>query len=155
MRILYTFCFSIVQFLYDLFIIIIIDRFSPNHLTLAYALESFGDTIYTITENYAKKGTTDWLNYFNFCVYIIVFIGAMIYNEVFIINQCGLNLNTRLFLDLKFKEEKLRSGSFGTSDDEDDDKENNDSGLIESDYIIDMKPKKDLLSDNYSSSVND
>ena len=155
MRILYTFCFSIVQFLYDLFIIIIIDRFSPNHLTLAYALESFGDTIYTITENYAKKGTTDWLNYFNFCVYIIVFIGAMIYNEVFIINQCGLNLNTRLFLDLKFKEEKLRSGSFGNSDDEDDDKENNDSGLIESDYIIDMKPKKDLLSDNYSSSVND
>ena len=105
-KILYTFCFIILHFLYDLFLVIIIDRFSPNHLTLAYMLESFGSTIYNIIEDYINKGNTDWLNYFNFLIYIFVFIGAMIYNEVLIINKCGLNMNTILYMNDKFNKEK-------------------------------------------------
>ena len=104
-KILYTFCFIVLQFLYDLFLVIIIDRFSPNHLTLAYMLESFGSTIYKIITDYIDKGSTDWFNYFNFLIYIFVFISAMIYNEVLIINKCGLNTNTKIQLDNKFYEE--------------------------------------------------
>ena len=105
-KILYTFCFIVFHFLYDLFLVIIIDRFSPNHLTLAYMLESFGSTIYNIIEDYINKGNTDWLNYFNFLIYIFVFIGALIYNEVLIINKCGLNMNTILYMNDKFNKEK-------------------------------------------------
>ena len=105
-KILYTFCFIILHFLYDLFIVIIIDRFSPNHLTLGHMLESFGSTIYNIIEDYINKGNTDWLNYLNFLIYIFVFIGAMIYNEVLIINKCGLNMNTILYMNYKFNKEK-------------------------------------------------
>ena len=88
------------------FLVIIIDRFSPNHLTLAYMLESFGSTIYNIIEDYINKGNTDWLNYFNFLIYIFVFIGELIYNEVLIINKCGLNMNTILYMNDKFNKEK-------------------------------------------------
>ena len=39
-------------------------------------------------------------------IYIFVFIGALIYNEVLIINKCGLNMNTILYMNDKFNKEK-------------------------------------------------
>ena len=44
---------------------------------------------------------------FKFSYYIFVFIGAMIYNEVLIINKCGLNMNTILYMNYKFNKEKV------------------------------------------------
>jgi len=42
-------------------------------------------------------------------LYIILFVAAMIHNEIFIITKCGLGDNTLLFLEEKLKEEKLLS----------------------------------------------
>ena len=119
-------------------------------------LESFGSTIYTISEDYIYKGKTDWLNYFNFLNYIIVFIGAMIYNEVLIINKCGLNLNTRLFLDYKFSQENKNSNYLNGKEN---DYENDDSEIaVSSNYLIDLNQKNNNSSSDsnrYSSSLND
>ena len=38
-------------------------------------------------------------------LYIILFIASMIHNEIIIINKCGLNTNTKMFLDIKLNEE--------------------------------------------------
>ena len=117
MKILYTFIFIIIHFLYVIFMDIIIDRFSPNHLTLCFMLESFATNLYVLIANYYNGKDNDWQNYFNFLIYIFIFVGAMIYNEVLIINKCGFNKNTKLFLDYKFQEEKSEAKIFISDDD--------------------------------------
>lgn len=101
MKLLYSFCFMICQFFYNLFLMIIIDRFSPSHLPLAYFLESLGFAIYDIITKLISGKEIDWLSYINFVVYIILFIGAMIHNEIIIINRCGLSKNTKMFLNIE------------------------------------------------------
>ena len=44
-------------------------------------------------------------------LYAILFLAAMIHNEIFIITKWGLGENTKLFLEEKLKEEKLLSNS--------------------------------------------
>ena len=98
---------------------IIIDRFSPNHLALCFMLESFAKNLYVLIANYYNGKNNDWQIYFNFFIFIFIFIGAMIYNEVLIINKWGFNKNTKLFLDYKFQEEDWNSKIFNYEDDDD------------------------------------
>ena len=108
-KILLTFGFLIIQFLNDLFWALIIDRFSPNHLTIPYIFEALSGTIYKIIKDYINKNNTDYFNYFNFIIYIILFIGAMIYNEILIIKIWGLNEKTKLFLRYECNDERKYS----------------------------------------------
>ena len=39
-------------------------------------------------------------------LYVISFIGALIHNEIIIINICGLGSDTKYFLDLEVKKEE-------------------------------------------------
>ena len=133
MKILYTFIFIIIQFLYVIFMDIIIDRFSPNHLTLCFMLESFAINLYVLIANYYNGKDNDWQIYFNFFIFIFIFIGAMIYNEVLIINKWGFNKNTKLFLDYKFQEEDWNSKIFNYEDDDD---ENNTFSRNESELSL-------------------
>ena len=105
-KLLYSFIRLICEFLYRLFIIIIIDRFSPNHLALAHIVDSFGSTLSAIIQSAIDNKSILWINYAIFIVYIILIISAMIYNEIFIINRCGLSEKTKLFLDITLNEEK-------------------------------------------------
>ena len=109
-KLLYSILLFIADYLYDLNLMIIIDKFSPSHLPLAYIFESFGITIYKLIRDAVRGDKFSW----NYCaqlpLYIILFIGAMIHNEIFIINKWELNLKTKLYLDAKFKEENLNSG---------------------------------------------
>ena len=94
------------EFFFQIFISIIIDRFSPSHLPLGFIIISFLNNIYQIIKNAIKKEETKWNIYLYFLFYIILFIGAMIHNEIFIINKWGFNSNTKLFLIYKLQEEK-------------------------------------------------
>ena len=105
-KLLYSFIRFFCDFLYRLFIIIIIDRFSPNHLALVHIVDSFGSTLSVIIQSAIDKKPILWINYAIFVVYVILFISAMIYNEIFIINRCGLSEKTKLFLDITVNEEK-------------------------------------------------
>ena len=109
--ILLTFLYFISFFLKDLFNFILIDRFSPNHLTLSLLLENIGYLIsfiinYSINEEEGYKLLIIFIRIF---IHIILFIAALIHNEIFIITKCGLGERTKLFMDEKEKEEMLLS----------------------------------------------
>ena len=89
-------------------------------------MESFGNTIYYLIRNRVKDKENSWSLYATLPIYIVLFIGAMIHNEIFIINKWGLNLKTKLYLDSKFEEESLINDNINEDFDEDepDKKEN-------------------------------
>ena len=95
----------ITDFAYDAFLLIIIDRFSPSHLPLAFLLSSFLYNLYFLINQYIKNYVVSYYIYLKFAFYVILFIAAMIHNEVIIINKCGFNKSTKMFLDMKLNEE--------------------------------------------------
>jgi hypothetical protein len=97
---LFISCFS-----YEAFLLIIIDRFSPSHLPLAFLLSSFLYNLYFLINQYIKNYVVSYYIYLKFAFYVILFIAAMIHNEVIIINKCGFNKSTKMFLDMKLNEE--------------------------------------------------
>ena len=125
-KLVYSSLLFISNFLFDLILMTIIDKFSPNHLTLAHILESFGNSIYYLIRNRVEGKENSWTLYATLPIYIVLFIGAMIHNEIFIINKWGLNLKTKLYLDSKFEEESLINDNINEDFDEDepDKKEN-------------------------------
>ena len=62
--------------------------------------------MYTVFRNLNRGREITWSLVLNFPIDLILFIGAMIHNEIFIINKYGLNLKTKLYLDSKFEENK-------------------------------------------------
>ena len=122
-KFLYSFLLCICDFFYQLFIMIIIDRFTPNHLPLAHILDAFGYNISIIIRNAIKHEHIYWSYYTIIIVHIILFIAAMIHNEIFIINKCGLNEKTKLFLKLELIEEEINQ-YLVPGDEKEDDNEN-------------------------------
>ena len=74
--------------------------------------------------NLKNNKENKWNNYIYFLFYIILFIGAMIHNEISIINKCGFNANTKLFLNYRLDEEKSISIIEENDENEDEDSEN-------------------------------
>lgn len=105
MNLLISFGILISNYLFETFVLIIIDRFSPSHLPLGFIIYSFFSNIYKIIKNSLNHEENEWYLYTNFILYIILFIGAMIHNEIFIINKWGFNKNTKLFLTYKLIQE--------------------------------------------------
>ena len=66
MKLFYSLLHFFSDFLYDLILLVIIDRLSPSHLPLCYILESFAQTIYEIVYNNIKGKEVFWTLYFNF-----------------------------------------------------------------------------------------
>ena len=124
-NILYIILLFICDFLYDLNLLLIIDKFSPSHLTLAYILESLGNTVYRLISYPLRGKEISWTMYYNFILYIVLLFGAMIHNEIFIINICGLNLKTQLFLNQDFKAEFSDLDTQKEDNDEEEDEEKN------------------------------
>ena len=112
------------NFFFQTFVLIIIDRFSPSHLALGFIIYSFCYNIFHIIQHIIQNKENKWNIYVYFLFYIILFIGAMIHNEIFIINKWGFNLNTKLFLNFKLDEEIKNSLIKENEDNEDEDTEN-------------------------------
>ena len=119
-NILYSILLFILDFLYEMDLLLIIDKFSPSHLSLAYILESVGSTVYRLISDPIRGKEIVSSIYYNFGIYLILLIGAMIHNEIFIINKCGLNLKTQLHLNQDFKAELSNLDSTNEDNDVDD-----------------------------------
>lgn len=109
MKILWSVIFSIISFFYNIFIFKIIEIFDPNHFAITRVFENFGILFYGIIE---KKDEDKEKKFFfilvlKIIIYIILFISVAIFNEIIIINICGLSEKTKLFLDQESKLEKL------------------------------------------------
>ena len=94
------------HFLEDLFLWLIIDRFSPNYNPFAII---FQEVSYSILD--AVSGVNYSLEVWDICLRIILYvistIGVIIHNEIVVINICNLGSDTKYFLDMKFQYEEL------------------------------------------------
>jgi len=123
-KILFSILLFINAFLTNLFLMYIVDRFSPSHLALAILLKPFAKNIYDIFEYLIKGENVYWYKYVNIFIFLFVIIGSMIHNEIFIINKWGLNKKTKLFLNKEFTSE------------------NSDIERFESDYDFELNEEK-------------
>ena len=106
-NLLYSIILFIINYLIDISFMLIIDKFSTSHLALAICSESFATNAYHIIKSHINKANVSYETYVNLGLYFLVFIGAMIHNEIFIINKCGLHEKTLLNLNNEFKEENI------------------------------------------------
>ena len=101
-NILITFIYAGISFIYNGTIFKIIDEFSPNHFAIARVIENFG----ILMLNIILEGADSQKNLvFNLIIYILLIIAALVYNEFFIINICGLSKYTKYFLDFEAESE--------------------------------------------------
>ena len=129
-KILYSILLLIDDFLLDLFTMLIIYEFSPSHLTLSMTLKSFATIGYKVIRKNIEKLHVYWNDYTNFGISFILFIGSMIHNEIFIINCCGLNTKTQLYLNSEFNCEISDIEDINSDLNDDESKDKNEMALL-------------------------
>ena len=92
------------HFLENLFLWLIIDRFSPNYNPFAII---FQEVDFCIFDGVSKQLDFYWDFYVRIILYIISTIGVIIHNEIVVINICDLGSDTKYFLDKKVENEEL------------------------------------------------
>ena len=96
-NILYYFILFFNEYLTNLNIFFIIDKFSPNHYAMASIIANFcGALVNTIYKSIDVR-----YFFIKLAIYILLIITTCIYNEFIILNFCGLEKYTKLFLQKK------------------------------------------------------
>ena len=90
---LYIILFFVV-YLYNQNVLLIIDKFSPIHYAVATVLENFGSLIISII--YGNITTGEF--FLKLVIYFILIIAALVFNEFIVLNFCGFQKYTHLFL---------------------------------------------------------
>ena len=98
---LYYFIYLVNSFFYNTLNFIIIDKFSANHSGISRIFENFGVFMINIIQ---KSIDIDSIFGIRLVMYILLIIVSFIFNEILVINICGLANGTKLFLD--YKEQK-------------------------------------------------
>ena len=83
-----------VIYLFNQNVLLIIDKFSPIHYAVATVLETFGSLIISII--YKEINVAEF--FIKFAIYFISILAALIYNEFIVLNFCGFQKYTHLFL---------------------------------------------------------
>ena len=97
LNILYTIGIALVNFIYNIHIFFIIDKFSPSHFAKATILDNFSSLLIAIF-----KGNIDIQEFISkFIFYLLLILTGLIYNEIIILNFCGLQKYTKFFLEKK------------------------------------------------------
>ena len=101
LNILFYFIEFFIHYLHQLNIFLIIDKFSIIHFVVGSILEYLAALlISTIFDGFDTKEF-----FTKIPVYLIIFVSALIYNEFIILNFCGLQKYTKLFLQKIAKHE--------------------------------------------------
>ena len=83
----------------------IIEEFSPNHFIIAKLLENFGIFLIDLIIN--GPDSEVYLIVVKIIMNIILILSSLIFNEILVINICGLSKDTKLFLDYEAEKEEL------------------------------------------------
>ena len=108
-NILYILLLLFSDFFYVLFLWIIIDIFSPSHLVLALILENFGYTVYTMIKK-GEEYNYDYVFFITIIFTVLLFLSALVHNEIIIINICGLHKDTKYYLNFMAIEDVTNVG---------------------------------------------
>ena len=99
----------ITNFLYNTFIWIIIDKFSPNDLAMVSFIEGMTVKIFIPLIIQTNRNQTNTISIseliLSIIIYIILAIGICIYSEIIIINKYGLDEYTKKKIGLKGEED--------------------------------------------------
>ena len=144
-----VFLFILTNFFYNIFIWLIIDKFSPSHYALSNIFESTGTLIRLwITEKDSVKQPVVRL-----IIYIILIIVSLIHSEMIVLNFCGMQKNTKLFLEVK---EKMEIEDIGLDKDLDENiKGKNDDIIVSIDKDYDINLNNDYHSSKGSKEMVD
>ena len=86
-----------VVYLYNQNVLLIIDKFSPIHYAVATVLENFGTLIITkIYDEKKKLSNSEFI--IRLIIYFILILAALVFNEFIVLNFCGFQKYTHLFL---------------------------------------------------------
>ena len=114
-KIFYIILLMISNFIYTLNIWIIIDKFSPNHLAMAMLLEGIIGKLDLLIFHFDNFKNNLFIAIYGIIIYFILVLGALIHNEILIINYWGLNEYTKKNIDKKgvedFKNATERRGT--------------------------------------------
>ena len=99
------FLLMLFNFIYNCLIWIINDRFSPNDLAIAMIIEGITDKLDLLIFNFDEFKKNLYISIYKTIIYIILILGALVHNEIIILNFCGLNEYTRKNLDKKSDED--------------------------------------------------
>ncbi len=101
LKILLAFLLMIFNFMYNVLIWIINDRFSPNDLTITIILEGITDQVERVLFQFDDFKDNLIVSIYKIVIYLILIIGAFIHNEILIIKVYGLDEYTKGNLDKK------------------------------------------------------
>ena len=102
-----------VNYLFNQNVLLIIDKFSPVHYAVGTVLETFGSFLITTFDGKVEVGEF----FYKFVIYFISILAALIYNEIIVLNFCGFQKYTHLFL-LKKANKDLELTIFNNNDNE-------------------------------------
>ena len=105
---------ALINFFFNLHIYFIIDKFSPTHYAVATMFDSFGSLIISIF--YGNIEISEFFLRLGLCL-VLIFAG-LIYNEIIILNFCGLQKFTKLFMEKEARADiiKTRFNSIGEAE---------------------------------------
>ena len=90
-KILLFILLGIATFIYNVFIWIIIDKFSPNHFAMTQIIEALSRKIIL----YNEIGKNLLFSIIEIIICFVLIIGSFIHNEILVLNFCGLNKYTQ------------------------------------------------------------
>ena len=89
----------------DLNLFLIIDKFSPIHFAVASIFENFGTLLISII----YKDIIIEEFFIKLAIYFIIILAALIYNEFIVLNFCGFQKHTKLFLQRNASMEQINN----------------------------------------------
>ena len=101
---LYVFGLGISNFIYNVNIFFIVDKFSPTHYTIGTSLERFGSLLTSIFQG----GSINLEFFLKLALCILLIIVSAVYNEIIILNFCGLQKFTKLFMEKEAKKDLMQ-----------------------------------------------
>ena len=121
LQLLFRFIFILVSLFRTFFLMKVIYLYNSQYvsfLIIVFTFINFGKSFIPNENNEADKDIL--LIIFQIIPLIIVFFGTLIYNEILIVNICGLNENTKKYIIIKEKMERktlLENNEEGSGDD--------------------------------------
>ena len=135
------------EYIMNLNLYFIIDKFSPIHFAVASILENFGSLLISII--YREIAILEF--FIKLAIYFILILAAFVYNEFIILNFCGFQKQTKYSLLKMANTEKNNSISINNNNNNDNDLFSEDENLNE---IINNEENLNSSNDNESTENN-
>jgi hypothetical protein len=101
---LYVFGLGASNFLYNVNIFLLIDKFSPAHFTIGTCIEKLGSLLISTKDGISKIG--DFC--FKLVLCLLLIIVCAVYNEIIVLNFCGLQKYTKMFMEKEAEKDLLK-----------------------------------------------